>query len=53
MDGYIDEIRLSDVVLTVDQFLFSANASVPEPSSLLLLASGLVGLFLFWTRRCK
>jgi len=34
--GYIDEVRISDVALTPDQFLFA----VPEPASVVLLAGG-------------
>ncbi len=43
--GLIDEVRISDVALSVDQLLFS----VPEPASLLLLTSGALLL----TRRCN
>jgi hypothetical protein len=37
-DAHIDEVRISDTVLTPDQFLF---APVPEPNSALLLVVGL------------
>jgi hypothetical protein len=43
-DGYFDEIRISNVALTPDQFL---NA-VPEPSTFLLV---LLGLFVFGLRK--
>ncbi len=41
LDGLIDEIRISDVVLTSNEFL---GASVPEPATLVLLAFGLLGM---------
>jgi hypothetical protein len=37
-DAHIDEVRISDAVLTPNQFLFAA---VPEPNSALLLFAGL------------
>jgi hypothetical protein len=38
--GFIDEVRMSDVALTTDQFL----TFIPEPTTLALLAIGLFGL---------
>ncbi len=40
-DAHIDEVRISDTVLTPNQFLFVA---VPEPSSAALCVFGLLGL---------
>jgi len=42
LDGLIDEIRISDVALTPAEFL--GASSVPEPSTLVLLALGLLGI---------
>jgi hypothetical protein len=39
-DAHIDEVRISDTVLTPNQFLFAA---VPEPSSAVLCALGMLG----------
>ncbi|HBR93964.1 MAG TPA: hypothetical protein DEA90_07340 [Opitutae bacterium] len=46
-DGLLDEIRLSDTVLSVDQFL----VSVPEPSSSALLLGAGCLMFLAGSRR--
>jgi hypothetical protein len=40
-DAHIDEVRISDTVLTPNQFLF---VTVPEPSSAVLSVIGLIGL---------
>ncbi len=40
-DAHIDEVRISDSVLTPGQFLF---APVPEPSSLVLCLVGMIGV---------
>jgi hypothetical protein len=45
-DGMIDEVRISDVALTPDQFL-----NVPEPSTFLLLGIGAISLLAFGRRR--
>lgn len=44
--GGIDEVRLSNMVLTPDQFL----TAVPEPGSLALLL-GAIGVGVCWLRR--
>ena len=51
LQGWIDEPRLSDGVLTVDQFLRTGipPQPIPEPSSMLLLAVG--GLMLMSRRK--
>ncbi len=43
----LDEVRLSNTVLSQGELL----ASVPEPSTIVLLASGVLGLLLLWRRR--
>jgi len=45
-DGLIDEVRISDVALTPDQFL-----NVPEPSTFFLLGIGAISLLAFGRRR--
>ena len=40
-NALIDEVRISDTVLTPNQFLF---VTVPEPSSAFLCALGMLGL---------
>jgi len=49
-DGYIDEVRISDIALQPSQFL---NADlVPEPSSIVLSLVGVLGVALFaWRKR--
>ena len=50
MKGAIDEVRVSDVARTADQFIFTA---VPEPSTWALLACGLTALTAGWMRRAR
>ena len=46
-NGLIDEVRISDVALTPDQFL-----NVPEPSTLIFLSVGAISLLAYsWRRR--
>ncbi len=45
-DGLIDEVRLTNQVLTPSQFLYA----IPEPGTLLLLVAG--GLVMLLLRRC-
>ncbi len=47
-NGLIDEVRISDVALTPDQFL-----NVPEPSTIVLLGISAASLCLFGWRRWK
>ena len=47
-NGLIDEVRISDVALTPDQFL-----NVPEPSTIVLLGISAAGLCLFGWRKRK
>lgn len=47
VNGYIDEVRISDVALAPSQFL---NAAIPEPSSFAAIA-GVAGLAFAATRR--
>jgi hypothetical protein len=47
-DAHIDEARISDMVLSRDEFLFNA---IPEPGSILLGLSGIAGLACGWRRR--
>ena len=48
-NGYADEVRFSNVALSSNQFL---NHVVPEPGTLTLLATGLIGLLCYaWRRR--
>lgn len=46
-DGLLDEIRLSDQVLTTNQFL----RAVPEPNSLSMMLFGIIGLWLMGRKR--
>lgn len=47
--GSIDEVRISDIARAPNDFLFA----VPEPSSFLLAALGLIGLFTWRRRRTR
>ncbi len=44
--GMIDEVRISDVALSPDQFLNAASAPVPEPATGVVLLMGVVGMAL-------
>lgn len=44
LDGYIDELRISDGVLEATEFLGHPSTAVPEPASLILLLAGCAGL---------
>jgi hypothetical protein len=47
-DAHIDEARISDMVLTPDEFLFNA---VPEPTSLVMSILAMLGLASWRVRR--
>jgi hypothetical protein len=55
LDGYADEVRISNIARTASQFMFAEennNAVVPEPSTYALGLIGLAGLGLVaWRRR--
>jgi hypothetical protein len=44
VDGYVDEVRISDTALAPSQLLFASRAAIPEPGTLALLGSGLLAL---------
>lgn len=51
-DGLLDEVRLSDTLLSENQLLCVSVLSVPEPSTFLMCVPGLLGLGWYgWRRR--
>ncbi len=50
-NGDIDEVRLSNVALSPEQFLNAPTAAVPEPSSLVLWSLGSLGIAVVARRR--
>ena len=54
LDGSLDEVRVYNTALTQSQIVAAAEATnnVPEPSTLVLLATGLIGLLCYaWRKR--
>ena len=52
-NGDLDEVRLSNVALSPEQFLNAPTAAVPEPSSLVLWSLGSLGIAVVARRRQK